>query len=110
MAGTYVLKRSQDLKYYFNLKAENHETVLTSEMYSTKQNAINGINSVKNNSPYESRYRRLVSVRGKYYFTLTAANNEIIGTSEEYNTIDARENGINVVKRIGPSAETIDLT
>jgi hypothetical protein len=110
MAEAYLLKRSLDLKYYFNLRAGNNEIVLTSEMYLSKQNAINGIISVKSNSPYESRYQRKVSTRGKNYFNLTAANNEIIGTSEEYNTVEARENGINVVKKIGPSAPVIDMT
>ncbi|WP_313683337.1 YegP family protein, partial [Pantoea sp.] len=45
--GYYILKKStktvQNQKYYFVLKASNGETIATSEMYSTKQAAQNGI-------------------------------------------------------------------
>lgn len=34
---------------------------------------------------------------------LTAANNEIIGTSELYSTAAARDNGISAVKRLPPT-------
>ncbi|MDE1186167.1 MAG: YegP family protein [Pantoea sp.] len=51
--GYYILKKStktvQNQKYYFVLKASNGETIATSEMYSTKQAAQNGIRSVQQN-------------------------------------------------------------
>lgn len=51
--GYYLLKKStktlQDQKYYFVLKASNGETIATSEMYSSKQAAQNGIKSVQQN-------------------------------------------------------------
>ncbi|MCK4364914.1 MAG: YegP family protein [Thermoplasmatales archaeon] len=34
-----------------NLVARNNEIIATSEMYTTKQSCINGINSVKTNAP-----------------------------------------------------------
>jgi len=40
-----------DGQFYFTLKAENHEIIATSEMYTTKQNCQNGIDSVKTNAP-----------------------------------------------------------
>jgi uncharacterized protein YegP (UPF0339 family) len=43
MAGNYVIKKSSDDKFYFNLVAGNNEKVLTSEMYNQKQGALNGI-------------------------------------------------------------------
>lgn len=48
---SYVTKTASNGKFYFNLKARNGEIVGTSEIYNTKQNVINGINSVKNNAP-----------------------------------------------------------
>jgi uncharacterized protein YegP (UPF0339 family) len=41
---------------------------------------------------------------------LKAANGEIIGTSEEYSTTYGIEDGIMVIKRIGPIARTIDIS
>ncbi|HCT7003890.1 TPA: YegP family protein, partial [Morganella morganii] len=39
--------------YYFVLKAGNHEIIATSEMYASKQGAMNGIASVQKNGPSE---------------------------------------------------------
>ena len=47
----FDIKRSSDDQFYFNLVARNNEIIATSEMYTTKQNCINGINSVKENAP-----------------------------------------------------------
>ena len=47
----FEIKKSEDGQFYFTLKAENHEIIATSEMYTTKQNCQNGIDSVKTNAP-----------------------------------------------------------
>ena len=51
MAAKYVLKKTSDGQFMFNLKAENGEIILTSERYKAKDGANNGIESVKTNSP-----------------------------------------------------------
>jgi uncharacterized protein len=38
-------------KFYFNLKAANHQIIGTSQMYATSSGRDNGIESVKTNSP-----------------------------------------------------------
>ena len=68
-------------------------------------------NSVKENSPYESRYERKTTWTGiQYYFTHKAANGEPIGVSEMYNSTYSRDNGITTVKRDAPNAPIVDLT
>jgi uncharacterized protein YegP (UPF0339 family) len=49
--GLFEINKSKDGQYYFTLKADNHEIIATSEMYTTKQNCENGIDSVKRNAP-----------------------------------------------------------
>jgi len=39
MAGYFKLDTAKDGQFFFNLKAGNHETVLTSELYKQKQSA-----------------------------------------------------------------------
>lgn len=51
MEPKFELRRSSDSQYYFVLKAGNHEVIATSETYTTKQSAQNGIQSVKTNAP-----------------------------------------------------------
>ena len=48
---TFEINRSTDGQFYFTLKAQNHEVIATSEMYTTKESCQNGINSVKTNAP-----------------------------------------------------------
>ncbi len=110
MAGYYVIQLSSNQKYYFTLVAENNEKVLTSEMYNLKSSARDGITSVRVNSPLDSHYKRKTSGRNLPFFVLIAANGEPIGTSEEYSSYQAMENGISTVKRIGPTATEIDRT
>lgn len=92
------------------LKAANAEVILSSEQYTTRAAAENGIASVQANSPLEERYERKSAKDGKPYFTLKAANHQIIGNSETYSSEAAREKGIASVKANGPSHNIKDLT
>lgn len=49
----YEIKRSDDDRYYFVLIANNNEIIATSQMYTTKQSAKNGIESVKQHADSE---------------------------------------------------------
>ena len=109
MSIHFDLKRS-GAQFMFNLKAANNETVLTSERYMTKQSAEGGIASVKANAPFDARYKKLTASNNFPYFTLTAVNGEIIGTSETYSSTTARDSGITWVKTNAPSAATVDNT
>jgi len=104
----FLLKKSSDAQFYFNLLADNGEKILTSEMYKAKPGALNGIESVKMNAGNDARYERKVSKAGKPYFVLKAANNEVIGSGEEYSSEAARDNGIQAVKTAAPMAMTDD--
>lgn len=110
MAGTYELKKTASGQFMFNLKAGNHEIILTSETYVNKAGAEAGIASVRTNSPSDERYERKTSSDGSPYFVLKAANSQVIGRSEMYSSTSAMENGIKSVKANGPSSPTVDLT
>ena len=51
MAGKFVLKKSSNGKYNFNLVATNGQVIASSEMYERKASALNGIESVQKNAP-----------------------------------------------------------
>jgi len=103
MSGYYNLFKSEkNSNWYFNLKAANHETILSSEGYTSKAGAEGGIASVQKNSPNESAYDKRESQAG-YWFVLKAGNGEIIGKSEMYTATAGRDNGIESVKKNGPS-------
>ena len=108
MNGCFLISRSTDEQFYFNLLAGNGERILTSELYPAKQAAHTGIASVKMNAPLDQQYARRTDAEGKSYFVLKAKNGEIIGKSESYSSTAATERGIQSVKTSAPSAVTED--
>lgn len=96
--------------FQFNLKAANGQIILASQGYSSKAGCMNGIDSVKENAPIDARYERKISMNGQYYFNLTAANGFVIGTSEMYELVAGRDNGIESVKTNAPGAVIEDLS
>ncbi|MDQ6480924.1 YegP family protein [Dyadobacter sp. LHD-138] len=106
--GKYVITKRANGEYQFNLKADNGQVILASEGYAAKSSCENGIDSVKKNSPDDARYEKNTSKNGKYYFNLKAGNGQIIGSSEMYESTAGRDNGIESVKKNGPTATTTD--
>lgn len=106
--GKYVITKRANGEYQFNLKADNGQVILASEGYVAKSSCENGIESVKKNSPDDARYEKNTSKNGKYYFNLKAGNGQIIGSSEMYESTAGRDNGIESVKKNGPTATTTD--
>lgn len=110
MAGYFELSTAADEQFKFNLKAGNHEIILSSELYKSKQSALGGIASVQKNASDDSRYQRKTGKDSSPYFTLVAANGETLGRSEMYSSTQAMEGGIASVKSNAPGATTKDLT
>lgn len=111
MAGYFELKRSASGKFMFNLKAGNHETILTSEAYSSKAAAENGIDSVRRNGVEEGNFDRKTAKDGSAFFTLKSpANGQIIGKSEMYSSSSSRDGGIASVMRNAGTAKIKDKT
>ena len=105
MAGYFELKKSGASGYMFNLKAGNHEIILTSESYTSKAMAKVAISSVRTNSLRDNSYSQTSGADGKSYFVLKASNGAIIGKSEIYNSVSAMQNGIESVKTNGQTTE-----
>ena len=110
MAGWYELSKSSDGQFRFVLKAGNAETILTSELYTTRAAAENGIASVQKNSPDDGRYELKEASNGKFFFNLKAANHQVIGSSQMYVSEATRATGIASVKTNGPGTVVKDQT
>jgi uncharacterized protein YegP (UPF0339 family) len=108
--GKFVITKRVNGEFQFNLKANNGQTILVSEGYKTKANCDNGIESVKRNAQDDTKFERKTAVNDKPYFNLKATNGQIIGTSEMYETVASRDNGIESVKNNAPDATIDDQT
>jgi uncharacterized protein YegP (UPF0339 family) len=108
--GKFVITKSENGSFHFNLKAGNGEIVLTSEAYNSKAACENGMESVRKNALEDANYDRKESAIGKPYFNLKAANHQVIGTSEMYSSTASRDKGIESVKHNAAEAAIDDQT
>lgn len=108
--GKFVVSLRKNGEFQFNLKAGNGQVILSSEGYTSKAGCMNGIESVKKNAQDDARFDRKESSNGKSFFNLTATNGQIIGKSEMYESVAARDNGIESVKKNAPDAGMDDQT
>jgi uncharacterized protein YegP (UPF0339 family) len=102
--GRFEIKSTSNGKFHFNLKSGNGETILSSELYNSKDAAEKGIESIKKNAADAGRFDRKVNKNEEPYFVLKAANGEVIGTSEVFSSETALENGISAVMKNAPTA------
>jgi uncharacterized protein YegP (UPF0339 family) len=110
MAGKFEIYQDKRGEYRFRLKASNGQNILASEGYNAKSGCENGIESVRKNATDDSRYERMEDKNGKFRFNLKAGNNQVIGTSQSYETVSDRDNGIESVKNNAPDAKVVEET
>lgn len=108
MSGTFEIYKDKAGEFRFRLKAANGQSILASEGYKDKAGCLNGIESVKKNAPEDNRYDKKEAASGKYMFTLKAANHQVIGTSQLYESEASRNNGVESVKKNAPAANVVE--
>jgi uncharacterized protein YegP (UPF0339 family) len=110
MPGKFEVFRDKSGQFRFRLKAGNGETVLSSEGYTSKSAALNGVESVKGNAGNPAMFGSTETAGGQFRFSLKAKNHQVIGTSENYTSAAGRDNGIAAVGRAVQGATVVDLT
>jgi uncharacterized protein YegP (UPF0339 family) len=83
--GSFDLWQATDGQWHFHLVSGNKRTLLTSEAYTSRTGALNGVLSVMNNGIDPSMYQVVPAAHG-YLLHLVAGNNEIIGFTQAYST------------------------
>lgn len=110
MSGKFEIYEDKAGEFRFRLKAGNGQVILASEGYKAKSGVTNGVESVRKNAPDDARYERKDTKSGQFMFNLKSTNGQVIGTSEQYTTTAARDNGIESVKTNAPDASVDDQT
>jgi uncharacterized protein len=105
MAKFEVYQSGKNNEFRFRLKAGNGQTILSSEGYTSKASCLNGIESVKKNASDPKRVNKSTTPTGMFRFSLTAANSQIIGTSQNYKSESGRNNGIESIKKNAAKAD-----
>lgn len=110
MAGKFECYKDKAGEFRFRLKAGNGETILSSEGYKSKASCTNGIESVRKNSANPDRFVKKETASGKFRFNLTAANGQVIGTSQSYSSASGCSGGIKSVAASAAGAKVDDQT
>ena len=121
ITGRFEINKTKDgKKYFFNLYASNKVGIATSQMYSSAQNALNGVKSVINNAPkaaiedqslktYETlpypKWEIYIDNGGKFRFRLRATNGSCVCHSQGYTSKTNCKNGIDSIIRSSRNAE-----
>ena len=122
MSAKYQVYKDINGKFRFRLRSANNKIVVVSEAYENKSGCINGIKSIQKNcqSRIEDKtidreklqfpkYELFIDTDFKFRFNLKAANGQVIGSSEAYNSKKGCKKGIEAVKN-SCGAEIEDLT
>ena len=100
---SYLDKREANTtgQFHFNFVAQNGQTVLTSESYTTEAAAYNGALAVQGVSA--TGYAIISNNEGGYYFTVTADNGQVVGISQQYASKSAATAGVKAVQKLVPT-------
>jgi len=84
--GKVDLWKSEDGQFRFHVESGNGRVLMTSEAYTSRSAALNGVLSVLDNGVDPAMYQVNKTESGKYNLRLRAANYEIIAFTQAYST------------------------
>lgn len=105
MAAKFEISNRSTGEFQFNLKAGNGHVILSSEGYSSLPACQMGVESVRMHSADPAHFECKTAKDGSPYFSLKASNGQVIGQSEMYSSMSARDTGIESVMTNAPRAE-----
>ena len=107
MAGSpsrFEIFKGKNGKFYFRLKAQGGEIILSSQGYTLRSSARRAVRSVKSHASDSACYQAKTSKSGKAYFVLVARNTKVIGTSQGYASKQGMKKGIESVRKTASRA------
>lgn len=89
--------------YHFNVHAKNGQVILSSESYTSEAAAYNGAFAVQKDGQNAAAYTIKDASDGRYYFTLSSANGQVIGTSQMYTAKQSAQDAIASLRTLLPT-------
>ena len=120
-ARRFDVEAAENGDWYFDLKADNGETIGTSQLYATKYDADRGARAVQtlltlggpaapvHAAPRVVRFELFVGLDHATYFRLRAGNGEIVLSSEGYASTSAAKDGIASVAANGTTTSSFEV-
>lgn len=89
-------------KRKFRLKAEDGQTILSSQAYLTKEACHAAVYATQKSAWLLQRFQRMTSSNGEPYFALIEETGDVLGLSAMYVSPAEMENGIQAVMIYAP--------
>ena len=107
--GKWVVKEKGEDEFNSYLLANNGQILLSSEIYSTAEGAVKGIQTIKKNIEVGT-FQIYCDKNRNYYFKLKTAQNKFLCAGETYKTKTACQSAIESVKKFAesPISETVE--
>lgn len=99
MTGYFQLIEGDDGAFMFTLRAGNHETVLTSRVFWSRQAAMDGVALLRSQSQRPECYVRHTDADGRQWFEVLDTAHHTLGRSEPYASRSGLAAGMASVKR-----------
>jgi uncharacterized protein YegP (UPF0339 family) len=103
MTGYYQFIEGHRGNYMFALRAGNHETILVSRVYWSRQAALDAIATARRCSQNSARFLRHENGDGGHYFELCDDSGKVLARSAGCGTRSGLAAGIASVQRNAPS-------
>ena len=119
--GKYVISEAKT-GFIFNLKANNHEIIASSQIYKSLDSCKAGVESVRQvaldanvedqtvenfETKTNPKFEVYLDKAGEYRFRLKARNGEILVVGESYKAKGGCLNGIESIKRNAPESDVV---
>jgi uncharacterized protein len=103
MKGYYQLIEGHNGGFMFSLRAGNHETVLESRVFWSRQAAMDAVQTVRDCAQEPENYVKLEAPDGTHFFELRDAAGKLLGRGAPRKTRSALNAGIASVQRNAPA-------
>ncbi|MBQ9714804.1 MAG: DUF1508 domain-containing protein [Clostridia bacterium] len=101
--GKWIVKHKGDGEYASYLLASNGEVLLVSEIYSSVDGALQGIETIKKNIAL-GNFELVQDKAKRYFYKLKSSANRLLCVGEVYSTKQSCVNSVDSVKRFAESA------
>jgi uncharacterized protein YegP (UPF0339 family) len=97
------LIEGEDGTYMFTLRAGNHDTVLRSRMFWSRDGALHGVSTLRERALQPDAFVRKALDDGRHCFEVLDERGQMLARSAPYNSRSGLQAGLASVRRNGPS-------
>ncbi|WP_217603244.1 YegP family protein [Chitinophaga sp. GbtcB8] len=104
----FIIRTGKHHQFFFDLKAETGDVILSSEAFHTKAACNTGIEALKAVASDDNKFERMKSADDHFYFVIKAANGKAIAKSVLFANPADRNAAIKSIETEAHDAVTVE--